>query len=99
MLAPQTIATAGLTETRVRRACLVSDCPCKDSRIVSFRRAAFFAAVPRRSAQTADRIVEVEAEWRIPLDGPDGLEPRVEGMAPFGTPQSPSSAAMKRVER
>ena len=36
--------------TRIR-ACLVPGCPCKDARIVSQRRAAFFAAMARRTAR------------------------------------------------
>ena len=47
-------------------ACLVAGCTCKDARIVSHRRAAFFAAVARRTGETADRIVAAEAGWRIP---------------------------------
>ena len=47
-------------------ACLVAGCTCKDARIVSHRRAAFYAAVARRSGETADRIVAAEAGWRIP---------------------------------
>ena len=45
---------------------LVAGCTCKDARIVSHRRAAFFAAVARRTGETADRIVAAEAGWRIP---------------------------------
>jgi len=48
-------------------ACLVAGCPCKDARIVSHRRAAFFAAVARQSGQTADRVIVAEPSWRIPL--------------------------------
>ena len=47
-------------------ACLVAGCTCKDARIVSFRRAAFFAALARQTGQTADRVVAVEDGWRIP---------------------------------
>ena len=47
-------------------ACLVTGCTCKDARIVSFRRAAFFAAVARQTGETADRVVAPEAGWRIP---------------------------------
>ena len=54
------------TDRSVRPACLVAGCPCKDARIVSHRRAAFFAAVARRTGETADRIVAAEAGWRIP---------------------------------
>jgi len=52
-----------LPPTRV--ACLNDGCPCKDARIVSFRRAAFHRAIARRAGETADRIVPVEPEWRI----------------------------------
>jgi hypothetical protein len=67
MQAPETIEIVETSETRVRGACLINGCPCKDSRIVSYRRAAFFAALARRSGQTADRVVAAEREWRIPL--------------------------------
>jgi hypothetical protein len=49
-----------------RRGCLVEGCPCKDARIVSKRRAAFFAAWAREHGETADRTVVVELGWRIP---------------------------------
>lgn len=55
------------TETRVRGACFISGCTCKDPRIVSYRRAAFFASMARRSGQTADRVVASEAGWRLPM--------------------------------
>ena len=51
-------------------ACLIDGCTCKDARIVSHRRAAFFAAVARQTGQTADRVIEVDPEWRIqPKEG------------------------------
>ena len=37
-------------------ACLVAGCSCKDACIVSHRRAAFFAALARRTGETADRV-------------------------------------------
>ena len=46
-----------------RSACLVTGCPCKDARIVSHRRAAFFAAVARRRGQTADRTIALDPAW------------------------------------
>ena len=52
---------------RGRRGCLVEGCPCKDARIVSKRRAAFFAVWAREHGETADRAVAPEAEWRIPM--------------------------------
>ena len=45
------------------RACLVEGCPCKDARIVSHRRAAFHAAMARRTGETADRAIAREAGW------------------------------------
>ena len=49
-----------------RRGCLVEGCPCKDARIVSKRRAAFFAAWAREHDETANRFVAPDAEWRLP---------------------------------
>jgi hypothetical protein len=48
-----------------RRACLVDGCTCKDARIVSQRRAAFFAAWARDRGETANRIVAPDPAWRI----------------------------------
>jgi hypothetical protein len=49
-----------------RRACLVLGCPCKDARIVSHRRAAFYAAVAREQGETANRHVAPEPGWHLP---------------------------------
>lgn len=51
---------------RGRRGCLVDGCPCKDARIVSQRRTAFFAVWAREHGETADRAVAPETGWRIP---------------------------------
>jgi len=51
---------------RGRRGCLVEGCPCKDARIVSTRRTAFFAAWAKEQGETANRIVEPELDWRLP---------------------------------
>ena len=59
-------ALALIAEPTRSGACLVAGCTCKDARIVSHRQAAFFAAVARRTGETADRIVAAEAGWRIP---------------------------------
>lgn len=50
-----------------RPACLVAGCPCRDARIVSKRRSAFFAAWARTHGETADRVVAVDPAWRIGL--------------------------------
>ena len=56
--------------TEVRRACRQDGCPCQDARIVSRRRAAFFAVVARKQGETADRHVAPEADWRLPGELP-----------------------------
>lgn len=56
----------GKMEERSRRGCLVEGCTCKDARIVSTRRAAFFADLARQHGETADRAVAPELGWRIP---------------------------------
>ena len=48
-------------------ACLIAGCSCKDARIISFRRAAFFAAVARDAGETADRVIAPDPAWRIPV--------------------------------
>ena len=55
------------------RACLVDGCPCKDARIVSHRRAAFFADLARRTGETADRIIAADPAWTwtLPTTGVD----------------------------
>ena len=50
-----------------RRACLVLGCPCKDPRIVSTRRAAFYAIVAREHGETADRMIDPDPTWRLPV--------------------------------
>jgi hypothetical protein len=51
-----------------RKACLVAGCTCKDARIVSTRRAAFFAAWAIDHGETANRLVELDdPSWRIPF--------------------------------
>mgnify|MGYP001153623910 CR=1 FL=1 len=54
------------SEKALRPSCLVAGCTCKDARIVSRRRAAFFATWAREHGETADRAVAPEAGWRIP---------------------------------
>ena len=66
MPAPESTEIVEATNTPARKACLNEGCPCKDARIVSYRRAAFYAAVARSSGETADRVVQAESGWRIP---------------------------------
>ena len=69
----RTLETTGATgDTRTHRdgACLVAGCPCKDARIVSTRRARFFAALAIRAGETADRVIAPEPEWRLPTARP-----------------------------
>ena len=58
---------------RGRRGCLVEGCPCKDARIVSTRRAAFFSAWARQHGETANRTVAPESGWRIPTFAPTAV--------------------------
>ena len=51
---------------RGRRGCLVEGCPCKDARIVSRRRAAFYAVWAQEHGETANRAVAPELGWRLP---------------------------------
>ena len=60
------------TDQAARRACLVAGCPCKDVRIVSRRRAAFFAAWAASNGETADRFIVPDPTWRFaaPAESP-----------------------------
>jgi hypothetical protein len=49
-----------------RGPCLVDGCSCKDARIVSRRKTAYFAAMARAAGQTADRVIAPQRGWRIP---------------------------------
>ena len=46
--------------------CLAAGCPCRDARIVSHRRARFFAHLAVASGETADRVIRPEPDWVIP---------------------------------
>jgi hypothetical protein len=61
----QTETLSRATDRQARRACLVAGCTCKDARIVSPRRAAFFASWAKDHGETADRIVEPDPTWRL----------------------------------
>jgi hypothetical protein len=70
LTAPTAVATIAPIRTG---ACLVAGCPCKDARIVSHRRAAFFAAVARRNGETADRTIPVDPNWQLPAASLDAF--------------------------
>ncbi len=64
-----------ITDTQPsRRACLVDGCACKDARIISTRRAAYFASQAIATGETADRILPAEANWRLPTDNDIDIE-------------------------
>ena len=48
-------------------ACLVAGCTCKDARIISHRRVAYFATQARANGETADRVVPADDDWRLPV--------------------------------
>jgi hypothetical protein len=54
-----------------RSGCLVEGCPCQDARIVSHRRARFFAHLAVAHGETADRVIAPEPEWVIPAHQDD----------------------------
>ncbi len=61
----ETKPTAGSTG-EVRSRCLVDGCPCQDPRIVSHRRARFFAHLAEAQGETARRVIRVEPGWELP---------------------------------
>ena len=56
-----------ITSSPSRSACLVTGCSCKDARIVSTRRASYFASVAKARGETADRMIEAEPTWVLPV--------------------------------
>jgi hypothetical protein len=63
-----------IQEPSTRQPCLNAGCSCKDARIVSRRKAAYFAARAQATGQTADRVIAPQRGWRIPtLTSPDPL--------------------------
>ena len=50
-----------------RRTCLVEGCSCKDARIVSHRRAAFFAVWAKDHGETANRVIRPDPSWNLTL--------------------------------
>jgi len=56
------------TDPPVRPACLVPGCTCKDPRIISQRRVAFFVDWAKGHGETADRVVDPDPDWPLILD-------------------------------
>jgi hypothetical protein len=55
--------------THAPATCLAPGCPCRDARIVSRRRASFFAFLARERGETASRVVRPQPGWRLPDPG------------------------------
>ena len=49
-----------------RSGCLVEGCPCRDARIVSHRRARFFAHLAEVNGETAQRVIRPQPGWELP---------------------------------
>jgi len=48
------------------RGCIAAGCGCTDGRLVSRRRARFHAYLARQRGETADRVIPLDPEWRLP---------------------------------
>jgi len=53
-------------ERAARSGCLAEGCPCRDARIVSHRRARFFAHLAVANGETAERVIRPEPGWTLP---------------------------------
>ena len=62
----RTDETPDQTSTEHGPTCLAPGCPCRDPRIISRRRAGFFAYLARERGETATRVVRPDATWRLP---------------------------------
>lgn len=58
--------TRPLADHVPRTGCLVEGCPCKDARIISHRRARFYAHLARINGETSRRVVRPEPGWELP---------------------------------
>src|SRR5262245_39747608 len=65
------LTTGHHPKREARSGCLVEGWPCQDARIVSHRRAKFFAHLAVIHGETADRVIRPEAGWEIPMARPD----------------------------
>lgn len=66
---------SGVGPSRPSR-CMAPGCPCQDARIVSHRRARFFAHLAAVSGETADRIIRPEPGWMIAPSTDEGSPDR-----------------------
>ena len=48
------------------RGCIADGCGCTDGRVLSRRRARFHAYLARQRGETADRVIPLDPEWRLP---------------------------------
>lgn len=71
----QDVAQTTTTTSTAPRACLVDGCTCKDARIVSTRRASYFASVARARGETADRVIAADPAWTLPTWSEPDLGP------------------------
>ena len=69
--------TTETTASPARRACLVEGCTCKDARIVSTRRTSYFASVASARGETADRVIESDSTWALPVWSEPQPEPEM----------------------
>jgi hypothetical protein len=53
------------------RGCIVAGCACTDGRLLSPRRARFHAYLARQRGETADRVIPLDPEWRLPASLPE----------------------------
>jgi hypothetical protein len=65
-LHPATLRPAPAQAQTATPGCLQVGCPCRDARIVSHRKAAFFAAITRAAGETADRVIAPDPDWTLP---------------------------------
>jgi hypothetical protein len=63
--------TATINGSPTGRACLVDGCTCKDARIVSTRRTAYFASVASLRGETANRMIAADPMWSLPASPAD----------------------------
>ncbi len=54
------------SEHEPRSGCLVEGCPCRDARIVSHRRARFYAHLAVVTGETAQRVIPPDPGWQLP---------------------------------